>query len=198
MTQSERTGHRAANLMSPLFNHLSPLLPPQFMMRVRVPNGELTSPQLRALGAAIAPYGADGCADITTRAGVQLRGVTLDDADRVLDLLASVGLTPLQSGLDNVRQITGSPIAGIDPHEIADTRPFTKAVDALITGGGKGNPELCNLPRKLNVSFSASRDDFVHSHINDVAFEAAVDGEGVKVRRCDGGRDAGGRAGGGG
>ena len=45
----------------------------------------------------------------------------------------------------------------------------------MITDGGRGNEELCNLPRKFNVSFSASRDDFVHSHINDLAFEAAVD-----------------------
>ena len=93
----------------------------------------------------------------------------------MLDVLAAVGLTPLQSGMDNVRQITGSPIAGVDPHELADTRPLAKAVDDLITNGGVGNPELCNLPRKFNVSFSASRDDFVHSHINDLAFEAAAD-----------------------
>lgn len=45
----------------------------------------------------------------------------------------------------------------------------------MITNDGHGNEELCNLPRKFNVSFSASRDDFVHSHINDLAFEAAVD-----------------------
>lgn len=45
----------------------------------------------------------------------------------------------------------------------------------MITNNGRGNEELCNLPRKFNVSFSASRDDFVHSHINDLAFEAAVD-----------------------
>lgn len=43
--------------------------PGRFMMRVRVPNGELTAPQLRALGECIGPYGDDGCADITTRAG---------------------------------------------------------------------------------------------------------------------------------
>lgn len=149
--------------------------PGKFMMRVRVPNGELTAAQLRALHDCIALYGADGCADITTRAGVQLRGIPLDDADRVFDLLASVGLTALQSGMDNVRQVTGSPIAGLDPFEVADTRPLAKAVDALITNSGSGNLELSNLPRKLNISFSASRDDFVHSHINDLAFEAAVD-----------------------
>lgn len=53
-------------------------------------------------------------------------------------------------------------------------------VDSLITNSGAGNPELRNLPRKLNISFSASRDDFVHSHINDLAFEAAVDAAGVR------------------
>ena len=55
--------------------------------------------------------------------------------------------------------------------ELCDTRPFAHAVDDMITNNGKGNEELCNLPRKFNVSFSASRDDFVHSHINDLAFE---------------------------
>ena len=149
--------------------------PGKFMMRVRVPNGELTSAQLRVLADAIKPVGADGCADVTTRAAVQLRGLTLDDASGVIDALKAVNLTPLQSGLDNVRQVTGSPIAGVDPHELADTRPFARAVDALITDDGVGSESLCNLPRKLNISFSASRDDFVHSHINDLAFEAAVD-----------------------
>ena len=149
--------------------------PGRFMMRVRVPNGELTAAQLRVLGECIAPFGADGCADITTRAGVQLRGLTLDDADRVLNLLRSVSLTSFMSGMDNVRQVTGSPIAGVDPHEVTDTRPLAHAVDAMITGNGAGNLALSNLPRKLNISFSASRDDFVHSHINDLAFEAAVD-----------------------
>ena len=147
--------------------------PGRFMMRVRVPNGELTGAQLRALGACIAPYGPDGCADITTRAGIQLRGLTLEDSDRVLATLAGAGLTSIMSGMDNVRQVTGSPIAGVDPHELADTRPLARAVDGMITGHGAGNPALSNLPRKLNISFSASRDDFVHSHINDLAFEAA-------------------------
>ena len=81
--------------------------PGKFMMRVRVPNGDLTAEQLRALGQTIAPYGDDvGCADVTTRAGVQLRGITLDDAGRVLDVLKAAGITPIQSGMDNVRQVS--------------------------------------------------------------------------------------------
>jgi ferredoxin-nitrite reductase len=46
--------------------------PGRFMMRLKVPNGELTAAQLRYLGDCIAPYGADGCADITTRANMQV------------------------------------------------------------------------------------------------------------------------------
>ena len=79
------------------------------MMRVRVPNGDLTATQLRALRETIAPYGDEvGCADITTRAGIQLRGITLDDAGRVLDVLKASGITPIQSGMDNVRQVSSS------------------------------------------------------------------------------------------
>ena len=79
------------------------------MMRVRVPNGDLTAAQLRALRETIAPYGDEvGCADVTTRAGIQLRGITLDDAGRVLDVLKASGITPIQSGMDNVRQVSSS------------------------------------------------------------------------------------------
>lgn len=89
-----------------------------------MPNGELTSDQLRFLGSSIAKYGADGCADITTRANMQLRGVVLEDADGIMSGLVERGLSSVMSGMDNVRNITGSPIAGIDPHEFLDGRPL--------------------------------------------------------------------------
>ncbi len=47
----------------------------------------------------------------------------------------------------------------------------------MITNHGKGNRELCNLPRKINVCISPSRDDFPHTQINDVGFEAVHDPE---------------------
>lgn len=91
---------------------------------IQVPNGELTSAQLRFLGDSLARYGADGCADITTRANIQLRGVVLEDADAIMKGLVAVGLSSVMSGMDNVRNLTGSPIAGIDPHELVDSRPL--------------------------------------------------------------------------
>ena len=51
------------------------------------------------------------------------------------------------------------------------------AINDMITGNGKGNPELANLPRKLNIGLSPSRDDFPHTHINDVGLKAVHDPE---------------------
>ncbi len=73
--------------------------------------------------------------------------------------------------MDNVRNLTGSPIAGIDPHEHIDSRPLCKAIDDMITNCGAGNPELANLPRKFNIAVSTTRDDFPHCHINDLGLQ---------------------------
>ena len=51
----------------------------------------------------------------------------------------------------------------------------------MITNHGKGNPELINLPRKINIGLSTTRDDFAHTHINDVGLYAAKDPETGKV-----------------
>ena len=55
---------------------------------------------------------------------VQLRGLVLEDADAVMEGLVARGLSSVMSGMDNVRNITGSPIAGIDPHALIDSRPL--------------------------------------------------------------------------
>lgn len=148
--------------------------PGRFMMRLKIPNGELTSEQLRFMGTCIAKYGEQGCGDITTRANIQLRGIGLEDAEEIIEGLQNLGLSNVMSGMDNVRNITGSPIAGIDPHEIVDSRPLCHQLNAAITAHGKGNPELANLPRKINIGISTSRDDFAHCHINDVGLKVAI------------------------
>ncbi|CAN8064702.1 unnamed protein product [Agarophyton chilense] len=142
--------------------------PGRFMMRLKVPNGILSSSQLRYFAAVLRPYAEQGCADITTRMNIQLRGITLDDAAAVCDGLYHHGLTSYMSGMDNVRNMVGSPIAGIDPVELIDTRPLCHQINDMITNNRKGRPQLTNLPRKFNIAVSGSRDDFAHTHINDI------------------------------
>ncbi|CAI8618418.1 unnamed protein product [Vicia faba] len=150
----------------------------RFMMRLKLPNGVTTSAQTRYLASVIRKYGKDGCADVTTRQNWQIRGVVLSDVPEILKGLAEVGLTSLQSGMDNVRNPVGNPLAGIDPHEIVDTRPYTNLLSQFITANSLGNTTITNLPRKWNVCVIGSHDLFEHPHINDLAYMPAKNEEG--------------------
>lgn len=145
----------------------------RFMMRLKLPNGVTTSEQTRYLASVIDKYGEEGCADVTTRQNWQIRGVTLPDVPEILDGLRSVGLTSLQSGMDNVRNPVGSPLAGIDPLEIVDTRPYTNLLSSYITNNSEGNLAITNLPRKWNVCVIGTHDLYEHPHINDLAYMPA-------------------------
>lgn len=92
---------------------------------------------------------------------------------QILGYLKEVGLTSIQSGMDNVRNITGSPLAGIDPDELIDVRGLTRKVQDMITNNGEGNPSFSNLPRKFNIAICGCRDNSVHAEINDLAFVPA-------------------------
>ncbi|MGQ4646278.1 ferredoxin--nitrite reductase [Lyngbya aestuarii] len=150
-----------------------PVTPGKFMLRMRIPNGILTSEQMRVLAAIVQRYGEDGNADITTRQNLQLRGIRLEDVPDIFQRLEQVGLTSVQSGMDNVRNITGSPVAGIDAEELIDTRDLVCQVQDMITNYGQGNPAFTNLPRKFNIAIAGGRDNSVHAEINDIAFVPA-------------------------
>ncbi len=148
--------------------------PGKFMMRMRIPNGILTSTQMRVLAEIIQRYcqGAgfqdQGNADITTRQNLQLRGIRIEDIPNIINLLRQADLTCVQSGMDNVRNITGSPVAGIDANELIDTRGLCRNLQDMITNNGEGNLELSNLPRKFNIAVAGGRDNSVHAEINDL------------------------------
>ncbi|HYW22444.1 MAG TPA: ferredoxin--nitrite reductase [Nodularia sp. (in: cyanobacteria)] len=152
-----------------------PVTPGKFMMRMRIPNGVLTSHQLRVLAAVLQRYGDDGSADITTRQNIQLRGIRIEDLPDIFEKFDSVGLTTVQSGMDNVRNITGDPVAGLDADELFDTREVVQQIQDMLTNKGQGNPEFSNLPRKFNIAIAGGRDNSVHAEINDLAFIPAFD-----------------------
>jgi ferredoxin-nitrite reductase len=150
-----------------------PVTPGKFMLRMRMPSGILTSGQMRVLGEVVQRYGEDGNADITTRQNIQLRGIRIEDLPDIFNKFEQAGLTSIQSGMDNVRNITGSPVAGIDADELIDTRGIVRKVQDMITNNGEGNPSFTNLPRKFNIAIAGCRDNSVHAEINDVAFVPA-------------------------
>jgi ferredoxin-nitrite reductase len=97
--------------------------------------------------------------------------------------------------MDNVRNITGSPVAGIDAAELIDTRGLVQQVQDMITNNGEGNLEFTNLPRKFNIAIAGGRDNSVHAEINDLAFVPAykddilgfnvIVGGFFSAKRCD-------------
>lgn len=150
-----------------------PVTPGKFMMRLRMPAGIITSAQMRVLAEIVQRYGDDGNADITTRQNLQLRGIRLEDVPDIFRRLKEVDMTSVQSGMDNVRNITASPVAGLDADELIDVRELVKQVQDMITNAGEGNPEFTNLPRKFNIAIEGGRDNSVHAEINDIAFVPA-------------------------
>ncbi|WP_138498371.1 ferredoxin--nitrite reductase [Nostoc sp. PA-18-2419] len=150
-----------------------PVTPGKFMMRLRMPNGILTSTQMRVLAQVVQRYGDDGNADITTRQNIQLRGIRIGDLPDIFNRFDAVGLTSVQSGMDNVRNITGDPVAGLDADELYDTRELVQQIQDMLTNKGQGNPEFTNLPRKFNIAIAGGRDNSVHAEINDLAFVPA-------------------------
>ncbi|MBD2293913.1 ferredoxin--nitrite reductase [Anabaena sphaerica FACHB-251] len=147
-----------------------PVTPGKFMMRMRLPNGILTSNQMSALAEVVQRYGENGSADITTRQNIQLRGINIEDIPDIFNKFHKVGLTTIQSGMDNVRNITGDPVAGLDADELYDTRELVQQIQDMLTNSGEGNPEFSNLPRKFNIAITGGRDNSVHAEINDLAF----------------------------
>gem|GEM_PF-55987 len=155
-----------------------PVTPGKFMLRLRTPNGYLDSEKMRVLASIVQRYGDDGSADITTRQNIQLRGVRLEDIPDIFRQLQSINMTSVQTGMDNVRNLTGSPVAGIDADEIIDTRDMVQKLQDMITNNGEGNYAFTNLPRKFNIAIEGGRDNSIHAEINDIAFVPAYrDGE---------------------
>ncbi|MBD2499718.1 ferredoxin--nitrite reductase [Anabaena azotica] len=150
-----------------------PVTPGKFMMRMRMPNGILTSDQMRVLAEVVQRYGDEGNADITTRQNIQLRGIRIEDLPHIFNKFHAVGLTSVQSGMDNIRNITGDAVAGLDADELYDTRELVQQIQDMLTNKGEGNPEFSNLPRKFNIAIAGGRDNSVHAEINDLAFVPA-------------------------
>lgn len=138
-----------------------------FMLRCRIPAGELTAAQLKGL-ADLADECGNGQAALTTRSNIQIREIAPKHLVHVLTRLQALGLTSKGSGVDNVRNITASPTAGLDPQELIDVRPFAHALHHYILN----HRDLYDLPRKFNVAFDGGGAIDTVADTNDIGFVA--------------------------
>ena len=154
-----------------------------FMMRIGLPNGLLTSHQLRVIGQITRKH-ARNLADITTRQNIQLHWLTIGSLVEITDQLTEIGLSPKGACGDVVRNVTGCPLAGLDHTEMIDGSPLAVEIAQALTA----NPEFYNLPRKFKISVTGCPLWCSYPEINDLALTAVNrDGEIGYTLRVGGG-----------
>jgi ferredoxin-nitrite reductase len=148
-----------------------------YMCRLRMPNGILKAWQFASL-ADLAERYAGGYCHITTRANIQMREVEPKNAVAMVEAIQDIGLCSRGSGADNIRNVTGTPTAGIDPQELIDTRPYAREWHFHILN----DRSLYGIPRKFNVGFDGAGIIPVLEDTNDIGFQAVevADGFGVE------------------
>lgn len=138
-----------------------------FMCRLRFPGGFCSSAQMRGVADLTEKFGG-GYTDITTRANLQIRQIGPKNTVDVLMGLHDLGIINRGAGADNIRNITCSPTAGIDPQELIDTRDLAKQMHHYILN----HREIYGLPRKFNIAFDGGGAISALEDTNDIGFTA--------------------------
>lgn len=147
-----------------------------YMCRLRIPNGILKHWQFAGVADLAENFGGP-YAHVTTRANLQIREIEPKNAINVIEGLQDIGLCSRGSGADNIRNVTGTSTAGIDPQEILDTRRYAREWHFHILN----DRSLYGLPRKFNVAFDGAGRIATLEETNDIAFQAVQVLEGFGV-----------------
>ena len=139
------------------------------MLRIKIPQGIVTSSQMRAL-AGVAARHSRGFCHVTTRQNIQFHFVQLSVVERVMRDLAAEGLTTREACGNSVRNITGCQYAGTSDSEIFDPTPYAEAMTRYFLR----HPLSGVLPRKFKIAFEGCREDHAFASINDIGWRARI------------------------
>ncbi len=143
------------------------------MLRVAIPYGTLSSPQLRQL-AHIARTWDRGYGHFTTRSNIQFNWVRLHDVPDILAALASAQMHAIQTSGNCIRNITCDQFAGVAADEVFDPRPYCEIVRQWSTLA----PEFLFLPRKFKIAFSGGEEDRAAVRFHDIGARACISEDG--------------------
>ncbi|MEN9355664.1 MAG: hypothetical protein RL318_2989, partial [Fibrobacterota bacterium] len=155
---------RRRRLLAGMYGQIQPGV---HMLRVKIPDGIVSSSQLRVLAKASQDYG-HGILHITTRQAIQIHYIPRSKSPDLLDDLADHGLTGREGCGNTVRAITVDPLAGLSCDQVFDVRPVAGAIFRFFLL----NPFSQNLPRKFKISVSGSKADRALSYMHDCGFVA--------------------------
>ena len=148
------------------------------MIRIKLPFGKVTPSQLRRIATVSDDY-STGKLHITTRQDIQIHHVSLDRTPQLWAELEKDSITLREACGNTVRNVTASPLAGVDPQELFDVTPYADLVFRYFLRKPFGQ----ELGRKIKIAFSSNEQDDAYTFIHDFGFiPKIVDGEkGFKV-----------------
>ena len=145
------------------------------MLRVKVPQGVLTSDQLSALADVGDKY-SRRFGHITTRQNIQFHFVKLHDVEPAMRRLAETGLTTREACGNSVRNITACPYAGVSALERFDVTPYADGLTRFLLRHRLSS----TLPRKFKIAFEGCGEDHIATAINDLGFHAELAADGTR------------------
>ncbi len=116
-----------------------------FLVRIRTPGGILEAQQGREIATLLDQWATT--IQVTNRANLQIRGVQESPTLANFQTLQKLGLAASNPSIDHLRNIMGSPTAGIDSQELVDTRELIKELDNFI----QNHPEIAALSPKFSI-----------------------------------------------
>ena len=143
------------------------------MLRVKVPQGLLTSDQLNVM-ADIGERYSRGFGHITTRQNIQFHFVKLHDVEPAMRMLADAGITTREACGNSVRNITACPYAGVAADERFDVTPYAEAMTRFLLRHRLAS----TLPRKFKIAFEGCPVDHAAVSIHDLGFTAVLGPDG--------------------
>ena len=141
------------------------------MLRLRMPGGRLTKEKLKFIAEMVEQYHVDK-AHFTTCQAVQLHDLDKDSVCDIMEKAVDVGIITKGGGGDFPRNVTVSPLSGIEKGEYFNVLPWALAAADYLMTYIKG-PKL---PRKLKVGFSNTPANLTHATFRDLGFAAREDG----------------------
>ena len=129
-----------------------PKTPKKFMMRIRVPGGQLNAQQADVIGTIAKEFGQDYI-DISTRAQIVLRFIRIEDIPQILKRIEDVGLTTFHTGVDNFRNMLNDPLDGVAYDNILPSQPLLEKMQALFLDNWEW---VAAMPRKFNTGVCGS------------------------------------------
>ena len=141
------------------------------MIRIKLPGGRVTPEALDVLSDISDSYAPLHKGHITTRENIQFHHIPLPECPDVIRMLGEVGLSTREACGNTVRNVVGSPSAGVCEDEIFDPTAYLAAYVRF----GVRNPLTQSFPRKFKTAFTGCEShDAVAAAIQDLTYVSQI------------------------